>query len=176
MCVLTNNTSKQIFHPSFTVLRNSNTGVCMHVNLSARHMLFLDVTPQGQVWPFRRSVLNPRYTSYLPSHLTSCRLSFHLSHRPHWKLNEWTQYSAWQSPWNKVWHSVHIFNHYYYLLIDFNYKLDFPQSFCTTPWFIQSRIRGNFSPCQRSGQVVNCDKLPLSLSLYTLKTCTFLLN
>lgn len=166
MCV-TNNTSKQIFHPSFTVLRNSNTGVCIHVSLSTRYMLSLEVTPQGHVRPFGRSVLKPRYTSYLPSHLTSRRLSFHLSHRPQWKLNKWTQYSAWQSPWNKVWHSIHIFNHYYYyLLIDFNYKLDFPQSFCTTPWFIQSRIRRNFSPCRRSGQVVNY-KLPWSLFVYT---------
>lgn len=52
---------------------------------------------------------------------------------------------VWQGPWNIVRCSVHIFNYDYDLLIDLNCKSDFPQSSCTTSWFIRSHNRGNFS-------------------------------
>lgn len=90
MCVPTNNTSKQVFHPPFTVLKtetqrsdsaevtqpeNGNAGIPSQSSSKA-YALSRFHTKEGRVALLEEHVIKPRCTSYLPSYLTSGSLSF----------------------------------------------------------------------------------------------------
>lgn len=120
---------------SFYKLRlgDSCHGACTFGHLSPRHALCC-------FWGGTCS--NPDFPVFLTSYLTFCSLGSHLSNRPQWKLTELTHARCLAKVFSTY------FNYDCDLLIDLNFKSDFPQSFCTTPWFIQSHKRGNFSFCQ----------------------------
>lgn len=159
MCILTNNTSRQVFQPPFIVLRNRDWTIATLASPPTSVHLqdtssFQMSHCRGRCCPLGTSVLRPRFTSDWPSYLPppASISTYHTGHSEH-GISEY-KYSTWQNPWHKIRCSARIFNHYYYSLIDINDKLDFLLSFCTT-WFIQSHIRRNVSLCKRSGQAAN---------------------